>query len=50
MLSGSWSPSDPRGSGLSYDGVQRRTREKPFVVNNFSSEEEFYRWLTEEFS
>jgi hypothetical protein len=38
------------GSGLSYDGVQRRTREKPFVVNNFPSEEEFYRWLTEEFS
>jgi len=37
-------------SSISYDGVQWRTYSDPFVVNNFSSEEEFYEWLTEEFN
>jgi len=37
-------------SSISYDGVQWRTHSKPFVVNNFSSEEEFYKWLTGEFN
>ncbi len=37
-------------SSISYDGVQWRTRSDPFVVSNFSSEEEFYKWLIEEFN
>jgi len=37
-------------STISYDGVGRRTHSDPLVINNFSSDEEFYRWLVEEFN
>ncbi|MEM2927949.1 MAG: hypothetical protein QW303_00370 [Nitrososphaerota archaeon] len=34
---------------ISYDSVGRRTSTSPFVINHFSSNEEFYKWLVEEF-
>jgi hypothetical protein len=37
-------------SSISYDGVMRRTPTQPLTVNNFTSEEEFQRWLIEEFN
>ncbi len=37
-------------SRISYDAVQRRTVTSPFVINNFTSNEEFHKWLIEEFN
>jgi regulatory protein YycH of two-component signal transduction system YycFG len=37
-------------SSISYDGVQWWAHSDPFIVRNFSSEEEFYKWLIEEFN
>ncbi|MEM3627672.1 MAG: hypothetical protein QXZ25_06580 [Candidatus Bathyarchaeia archaeon] len=37
------------GCAISYDAAGMRTSTHPFVIRNFSSNEEFYRWLIEEF-
>ncbi|MEM2904447.1 MAG: hypothetical protein QW587_01760 [Candidatus Bathyarchaeia archaeon] len=37
------------GCSISYDTAGMRTSTHPFLIRNFSSNEEFYKWLIEEF-
>ncbi|MEM3953361.1 MAG: hypothetical protein QXP74_08150 [Nitrososphaerota archaeon] len=37
-------------SAMSYDGIFMRTATSPYLIKNFSSNEEFYNWLIQEFN